>query len=140
MFSLIIVIISVVLVSALALATIYYGKDIAVGGQARAGIAKILQEGNQVAGALELYKADNGGFPEGTSDEIKELLTSKNYLKSLPSGEWTFITDYAVRTDLSEDTCLTINQRVGLNLVPRCSDPAYASRSICCSTEEGATP
>lgn len=134
MFALIVTIISVFLVAALAIATLYYGGDFVSDGQARAAMTKILQEGNQVVGALELYKADNGGFPAGTSDEIKTQLVAQNYLKQIPSGNWEFRNDFAVRTDLDESACLTINKKVGVNLVPSCTDTAYAGRTLCCST------
>jgi len=135
MFALIVTIVSVFLVAALALATIYYGGDLATDGQSRANTTKVLQEGNQVIGALELYKADNGSFPTGTGDEIKQLLVSNNYLKQIPSGEWAFRSDFAVRTDLTEETCLTINKKVGVDTVPSCTDPAFENRTICCSTQ-----
>lgn len=134
MFSLIITIISVALVAALALATLYYGGEFVTDGQARAALTKIMQEGNQVVGALELYKADNGGFPSGTSDEIKTQLVSQNYLTQIPSGDWEFRNDFAVRTDLDESACLSINKKVGVDLVPECTDAAYAGRTLCCST------
>lgn len=134
MFSLIVTIISVVLVAILAIATIFYGGDFAKDGQAKAKQTKVLQEGNQVAGALELYKADHGGFPTGTSDDIKNALVSQNYLKTIPSAEWHFINDFAVRSDLDEASCLKINQRVGVNEVPACSDTTYTNKTICCST------
>lgn len=134
MFSLIITIIAVALVAALALATLYYGGEFVTDGQARANMTKIVQEGNQVVGALELYKADFGSFPTGTSEEIATALVSNEYLRQIPSGEWEFRNDYAVRTDLTADACLAINQKVGVNTVPECSDTAYEGRTVCCST------
>ncbi len=133
MFSLIMTVIAVALVAALALATLYYGGEFITDGSARAQMTKILQEGNQVVGALELFKADNGGFPTGTSDEIKAKLVDQKYLKQMPSGEWEFRNDFAVRTDLDESACLQINKKVGINVVPACSDSAYTGRTVCCS-------
>lgn len=134
MFSLIVTIISIALVAALALATIYYGGKFADDGQARANMSKILQEGNQVAGALELYKTDIGGFPTGTSAEIAEQLVEKSYLRQMPEGTWEFRNDFAVRTDLTESSCLSINKKLGVDSVPSCSDPAFSMRTVCCST------
>ena len=133
MFSLIVTVVAVVLVSLLALATIYYGGQYVADGQSRTTITKVLQEGNQVVGALELYKSDNGAFPTGTSDEIKTQLLASNYLTQIPDGNWVFQNDYAVRTDLSQSACLVVNQRLGLSSIPACSDPAYAGKSYCCS-------
>lgn len=132
MFSLIIVIISIALVAALALATLYYGGNIVEDGQARAQATKVIQESNQVTGALELYKADNGAFPAGTSEQIQQALLAGDYLKQIPSGEWNFETNFAVRSDLSEESCQSINERMGINTIPLCSDTTYNNRAVCC--------
>lgn len=132
MFSMIITIIAIALVAALALATIYYGKTYAAQGQAQAKTARLIQEGNQIAGALEVYRADHGDFPTGTSEDIKNELLSKKYLTSIPEGDWTFRNDFAVRNDLTSEACLAINKKLGLESVPLCSDAAAASRTVCC--------
>lgn len=134
MFSLIITIISVALVAALALATLYFGGQFVNDGQARATMTKIVQEGNQVVGALELYKTDHGSFPSGTSEEIAAELVSKEYLRQVPSGEWEFRNDFAVRTDLTAEACLSVNQKLGVNEVPSCSSTDFAGKTVCCST------
>lgn len=132
MFSLIIVIISIALVAALALATLYYGGDLVGDGQARAQATKVIQESNQITGALELYKADNGAYPNGTSEQIEQTLLAGSYLKQIPSGEWNFETNFAVRSDLSEESCQSINSKMGINTIPLCSDTSYNNRSVCC--------
>lgn len=134
MFSLIITIVAIALVALLALATIFYGTTFLSEGSARAMVTRTLQEGNQVIGAVELYKADHDGkLPTGTSDEIKATLLSTDYLKAWPDVNWEFRTDYAVRTGLSEDSCLSINKSLGIDTVPQCSDTNYTNRSFCCS-------
>lgn len=136
MFSLLITIIAIALVAALALATIYYSNVYAGTSIAKTQATRALQEGNQIVGAFALYRADfEGALPTGTSDEIKAELVSKNYLTSIPSGEWVFRNDYAVRTDMDEAACLNVNKSIGINTVPLCSDAAYAGKSFCCSTE-----
>lgn len=133
MFALIITIVSIALVAALALATLYYGGTAINRGGERADAAKILQEGNQLSGALELYKADHGGFPVGTSEQIRDQLLASNYLKAYPASGWEFRNDYAVRTGLSETACQTLNNSMGITTIPSCTDPAFKGRTICCT-------
>lgn len=134
MFSLIVTIVAIALVAALALAVIYYGGDALNIGASRTASAKSLQEGNQIAGALELYRADHGDFPSGTSDEIKQTLLTANYLKAIPTGSWSFRNDFAVQTDLDERTCLALNQKLGITgtTVPACNDSTISGKSVCC--------
>ena len=134
MFSLIITIVSVALVAALALATMYYGSSAFNKGADDAKAAQFVQEGNQVVGALELYRADIGALPTGTADEIKQQLLSSNYLTSWPSSEWEPRNDYVVRTGLSQTECLRVNQRLGISNVPQCTDLEFESRTVCCET------
>lgn len=132
MFSLVITVIAIFLVALLAIATIYYANIYAEQGQTQARTARLIQEGNQIAGALEVYRADHGAFPTGTSTDIQNELLNKNYLTSIPEGNWTFRNDYAVRNDLTQESCLAINKRLGLDSVPLCTDSAAASRTVCC--------
>ncbi len=133
MFSLIITIIAIALVAALALAMLYYGKDFASDGAARAQMAQTVQEGNQLVGAFELYRADKGALPTGTQEEIKALLISGGYLQSWPDASWELRNDYAVRTDLTLEACKTVNARLGITgEPPACSDATYSDRSVCC--------
>lgn len=80
MFSLIITIVSVALVAALALATLYYGGDVFNRGSAEVRAAQLLNEGQQVLGAAELYYAERGAWP--TVNQLLEF----NYLKTVPVG------------------------------------------------------
>jgi hypothetical protein len=79
MFSLIITIISIALVAALALATLYYGGKAFNKGSATAEATKILTQGQQLQGAAELYKADTGAYPL----TMQAMLDGK-YLTSVP--------------------------------------------------------
>lgn len=135
MFSLIIVIISIALVAALALATLYYGGTAFESGGDEARIAAIQNEGAQIRGALETYKVAEGGLPTGTETEIKDKLIEKGYLKAFPTGtvEWTLVDDFAVVKGLSDTECLAVNAKFGLSTIPTCDDPAIEGRSACCS-------
>lgn len=79
MFSLVVTIISIALVAALTLATLYYGGDSFNKGDASARAAQVVLQGQQVLGAADLFKADNGRWP----DSMQELVDGK-YLKQVP--------------------------------------------------------
>lgn len=84
MFSLIITIVSVALVTALALATIYYGGSAFKQGKAEAFAAKAVLQGQQLQGAAELFQANNGRWPHDLTE-----LVSANYLNSIPTADAT---------------------------------------------------
>lgn len=79
MFSLIITIISIALVAALALATLYYGGAAFNRGHADAQAAKVRNQGQQLLGANELFKINHGRYALNVAE-----LVSSDYLKSAP--------------------------------------------------------
>lgn len=81
MFSLVISIVSIALVAVLALATLYYGGKGFTQGTAKANASRLLNEGQQLMGAAELYRHEHGRYP----DNIEQLI-SGNYLKTRPPG------------------------------------------------------
>lgn len=122
MFSLIITLISIALVAALALASLYYGGPAFNKGAARAHASKILVQGYQLQGAAELYKADKGSYPVSLAD-----LVAEDYLKSIPvalqeqpllpnalaASSWVMVapqTPVFALTEVNADTCKAINQ------------------------------
>lgn len=127
MFSLIITIISIALVAALALATIYYGGNAFNRGADSALASKLMTQAQQILAADRLYRADNPGEMPSSMEE----LVSKGYLKSIPVAQsssgsfnafanagttWSMISTtggraYAVTTsDLTESSCKEINK------------------------------
>ena len=86
MFSLIITIISVALVAALALATLYYGGDAYESGQAKSEAAKLRNQGQQLVAAAEFYYLQKGQWPE-TIDKMVE----DGYLTTVPVAQRTAI-------------------------------------------------
>lgn len=82
MFSLIITIISVALVAALALATLYYGGDAFNKGRADAKAAQLLVQGQQLLAATDMYKVNHGVFPPN-----KQALVDGGYLKAVPLAQ-----------------------------------------------------
>lgn len=133
MFSLIITIISIALVAALAVATIYYGGDIFSQQGTKAKAVKVVNAGQQINGAIEVYKAQKGTVPATLDD----LVTNK-MLKSLPQGEWAMADDYVVATGIDELQCLEANRQLGrpAATVPACDDPAIQGVTACCMTPD----
>lgn len=134
MFSLIITILSIFLVAALALATLYYGGNTFDKYFSSATTSQYLAEGTQVQGAIELFKADTGALPTGTNEEIQQKLLDAGYLTAWPTGAWELRNDLVVRTNLSQGACEAVNTKLSITVVPVCGDAAYAGRSVCCVT------
>lgn len=82
MFSLVITIISIALVAALALATLYYGGNAFNQGHAAAEAAKLRVQGQQLIAAAELYYARTGVW----MDDVPTLVAA-GYLKSVPLAQ-----------------------------------------------------
>lgn len=134
MFSLIITVISIASVIALAAATVYYGGNSLNRGTNSATNSKLLSQGQQLTAALSLYQADHGSYPAGTSSDVQAALMSGNYLASMPDTNWVFNNGSVSisPSSLTSSSCLTLNQSLGVNSIPSCSDPAYQSMAICC--------
>lgn len=90
MFSLIITIISIALVAALALATLYYGGQAFNKGSAEAEATKAINEAQQVAGAIQLFRADLASgmlvIPDQKDRENLGDVITAGYLKQLPAS------------------------------------------------------
>lgn len=135
MFSLVITIIAIVLVAALALATLYYGGDAFKNGNVQAVAARVLNEGQQLAGAIEMYKSDNNGTAPTDLNQLVSNSSGMEYLKALPkSTTWTPANDYVVASDLTLEQCQQANKMLGITAatIPSCSDTSYTGRSFCC--------
>jgi uncharacterized protein (UPF0333 family) len=80
MFSLIITIISIALVAALAIATLYYGGSQFSQGSAKAAADQVIGQAQQIAGANTLYANDHGGSYDLTVSDLQ----ANSYLNSTP--------------------------------------------------------
>lgn len=153
MFSLIIVVISVILVGLLAGATLYYlGDDLIYGSRQDALTSRYKNDTEQVFGALTLYRQDLGAYPTDDSQAVPnplrgvDKLVAAEYLQAMPSSapreEWSIaqgVIKFAPQT-ASDDVCLALNKDNGvLNqqgepYVPACSSAiANTGRVVCCS-------
>lgn len=127
MFSLIITIISIALVAALALATIYYGGSAFNKSAAESNATKLLNQAQQLLAADRLYRVDHGSAPTSMAD-----LVNGGYLKSVPTAmskpivstayastqEWNMIsttagTAYSLSSSsfVDEDSCKFLNKK-----------------------------
>ena len=126
MFSLIITIISIALVAALALATIYYGGSAFNKGAASANASKMMNQSQQILAADRLYRVDH----EGQMPPDMETLVTGGYLKSIPTAaasdsnftanaaavSWVMVATASGRgyqyssSSIDSDSCKSINQ------------------------------
>jgi hypothetical protein len=114
MFSLIITIISIALVAALAVATIYYGGSAFTQGTAKASASAFVAAGQQVNGALTLFANDNGGARAANV----AALVSGNYLAAAPSVSGIALTTTAtgvVGVSVPTAVCDAINASANLS-------------------------
>jgi type II secretory pathway pseudopilin PulG len=126
MFSLIVALIAIVLVAAIAAATMYFGGSTFTQGQARAQAVTVVNAGAQIAGAVAAYTANTASPPAN----LTTLVTS-NFLTALPSGSWVVQDNYVSATDLTEDQCAAANAVIGVVGVPTCA--SLGETSACCS-------
>jgi hypothetical protein len=115
MFSLIITIISIALVAALALATLYYGGSAFNKGAAGAVAARLINEGQQVNGAVALYKADIGaGSTAAVVTDLAGLVT-EGYLSSVPAdfAGTTTLASGQVTADVTTEVAAEVTKRAG---------------------------
>ncbi len=123
MFSLIITIISIALVAALALATLYYGGTAFNRGAAGAAAARLINEGQQINGAVALYRAD---FASGATTTVATSLATlpAGYLASVPTG-WTSANVNAgtmAHADTTSAVCVEVLARVGTTAMVTCAE------------------
>lgn len=115
MFALIITIISIALVAALAIASIYYGGSAFSQGTAQAQGSTIVNQAQQVGAAVTLYENDNGGSaPSAVSDLTPTYLEAVPTPPSSASGAYALGSNAtSVTVDVtSANVCLSIDQSV----------------------------
>jgi hypothetical protein len=116
MFSLIITIISIALVAALALATLYFGGDAFNQGSAKAAAATVVNQASQISGANTLHFLDNQAY----AADVTALVDGK-YLQSAPNPGSISGSDYAITAaastitlgDVSLAVCEAVNGQSG---------------------------
>jgi hypothetical protein len=81
MFNLIVAVISIALIAAMAAASIFYGGSAFSSGTAQAQATTLINNGQQIGGAQQLYMIDNSG----NRAEALSTLTSGAYLQAAPT-------------------------------------------------------
>jgi len=120
MFQLIVAVISIALVAALAIASIFYGGEAFTKSSEKANVTALVNQAQQISGAYQLYKTDNGKAPAGIAD-----LTAGGYLSALPTpskiatAAWAFDangTNVVVplnATDADKGVCVEVVRQAG---------------------------
>ena len=115
MFSLIISIISIALVAALALASIYYGGEAFNKGTTDADASTVINQGQQIQAAVTLADVDRNEAVTALAD-----LVTGDYLQEVPSfqkltwGEPGVGTGYSVLSGaVNADVCVSLNEKAG---------------------------
>lgn len=131
MFSLILTVISIAIVTIIALACLFYGADVWHTGKTKAGATQLAVETEQIQGAIQLFQNSNSRLPLS----LDELTNGGEYLTSVPNGAWGSNLAFIQTSSptVQEDVCLLYNQQRGIPLVPSCTDEFYKSVVVCCS-------
>ena len=120
MFSLIITIISIALVAALALATLYFGGDAFNQGSARAAAATVVNQASQISGANTLYYLDNNEYATAMSELTPEYLASEPNPGNAATGSWdparSASNGTVTITGLSLAVCEAVNVQAGYTI------------------------
>jgi len=85
MFQLIVAVISIALVAALAIASIFYGGEAFSKSSEKANVTALVNSAQQISGAYTLYKTDFGGAPPNGTAGITAMVSGK-YLASAPTA------------------------------------------------------
>ena len=124
MANLIIVIVSIVLVAALAIAGIFYGGQAMTDGKIESQTSQAMNESSQIRSAMRMWEIDN---PNGSLADFNDLVPK--YLNYIPPG-WTqsgIAADGSIileNTTMSgnEEICMRVNARLNLPYPPPVCD------------------
>ncbi|WP_075881809.1 hypothetical protein [Vreelandella massiliensis] len=132
MFSLIITVMSISLVTLLAVASFYYGGDAYTDSAHQARINQVNNEAEQLAGAASLYRTTHLE-PVTSIDNLVDT----GFLTDWPEGGWGVGDGYIEMLADEGDTkvCHDMNEKAtGSRTIPSCSDVDPGdSRMVCCT-------
>lgn len=98
MFQLVAAVVGILLLAIIVIAALYYGSGAHSDAKIRADYSGNMNTGSQIEGALRLYFNDHAMYPPSRDPETNEelvdtallnFLVKKQYLKEIPSGDWT---------------------------------------------------
>lgn len=127
MFSLVITVISIALAAALVLGSLYYGGSAWSDGSIKANATAVVNQAQQIAGAMTLYAVNNSGAEPGAASgkTYFEELVDENYLQGTPQAPKidgtnmnAWVIDYTNSTITLPDVmnvkvCAAINKNAG---------------------------
>lgn len=140
MFSLVITLVAIALVTALTLVTLYYGGSGFSKGSEKANAAQLIATGQQIAGALQLRDADL----RVQGQEPLDSMPASPYLRTVPAG-WSVQCESGLcqaRKSLSladSSVCKAVNQEAGLGETLELTVFGMASSLFHCSTTTSPT-
>lgn len=147
MFSLVITIISIALVAALALATLYYGGSAFREGHAKAEASKLRVQGQQLLAAAELFYVNKGYWPHTFQEMVNSghlsaipVAQRAGLQQALAAQEWQMPaaqTPLFVYDNVAVDVCRYVNEdSYGLDGVLPKLQPGYAQQCFGPSSTE----
>jgi hypothetical protein len=93
MFNLIVAVISIALIAAMAAASIFYGGEAFSNSTAKAQASTLVNNGQQISGAQQLYMIDNSGV---RATDIATFTADPFYLQALPTPPASVVADNEV--------------------------------------------
>lgn len=152
MFTLIITIIAIALVTVTILTTVWYGGSSFSKGRAKAEAAQALSESQQIVGAINLYNIREGTWPTNLQTLTQPAADKSIYLTSIPASAlqtaeaWELKSEagetatpdikrnFVIKPVSNEEACIQINTTLGREApktIPTCD--SITSGSGCCT-------
>ena len=123
MFSLIVTIIGLALVSLLALATIHYGGEVFSQGSSAASAARLLNEAQQLQAANVMYRANAALESPSSAVTTLQGLVSAGYLSEVPAA-FTPLSPLSapLTVNTTSEVCAEVNKRIGTSSILSCTN------------------
>ena len=118
MFSLIITVISIALVAALAVSTLYFGGDAFNAGSDKAKASTLVNQAQQIDGANTIYRLDTGALATGIGDLTPDYLASAPQVNgNISSSSYSLggaTDDTITLSGVTASVCDEVNDQIGL--------------------------
>jgi hypothetical protein len=127
MFALIITIISIALVAALAIASVYYGGNAFTQGSAQAQASTIINQAQQIGAGVTLFENNNGGSAPASVSAL-----TPTYLQAVPTPPESAYGSYTLATNATQVTVGVSSTNVCLSIL-QSADPSATTISAIAS-------
>lgn len=140
MFGLIPMAITILLSGIVITAVAFLGGDAFTEGSAQAQARKVINQGEQISAAIDMYKLVNGSLPVdgGGFSDLTPIISDSRFYGGGDKGIWGFSLDGASTQVSGIDQCDAVNEEQGYTgPTPDCSSipPQLAEKKFyCCST------